>query len=275
MAHASPFVKARVTARLIFCPEVQMPRKKSNTYEEFVDKFRPKLTTDDCYTPPLVYDATRDWAVQEYRLQGREIVRPFYPGGDFEHYDYPVGCVVIDNPPFSILAKIKLFYVERGIDFFLFAPNLTALSSYSDGVNYVLTNANVIYENGADIKTSFVTSLGGDYIRTAPVLARAIDAAAKETAKQGKAELPLYCYPDCVISAVRINKIANKIDFRLAHKDCHFLRALASQKRAGKAIYGSGYLISELKAAELKAAGEVIVWALSDEERDIVKHLGV
>ena len=25
---------------------------KNETYEEFVDKFKPKLTTDDCYTPP-------------------------------------------------------------------------------------------------------------------------------------------------------------------------------------------------------------------------------
>ena len=25
---------------------------KSKTYEEFVEKFKPKLTTDDCYTPP-------------------------------------------------------------------------------------------------------------------------------------------------------------------------------------------------------------------------------
>lgn len=26
-------------------------------YEEFVEKFKPKLTTDDCYTPAKVYDA--------------------------------------------------------------------------------------------------------------------------------------------------------------------------------------------------------------------------
>ena len=25
----------------------------NESYEEFVDKFKPKLTTDDCYTPPL------------------------------------------------------------------------------------------------------------------------------------------------------------------------------------------------------------------------------
>ena len=27
--------------------------KKSIDYEDFVDKFKPKKTTDDCYTPPV------------------------------------------------------------------------------------------------------------------------------------------------------------------------------------------------------------------------------
>ena len=26
--------------------------KKNIDYEDFVDKFKPKKTTDDCYTPP-------------------------------------------------------------------------------------------------------------------------------------------------------------------------------------------------------------------------------
>ena len=34
---------------------------KSQSYDEFVDKFKPKLTTDDCYTPPLVYEAVLKW----------------------------------------------------------------------------------------------------------------------------------------------------------------------------------------------------------------------
>lgn len=29
---------------------------KSKTYDEFVEKFKPKLTTDDCYTPPMVIE---------------------------------------------------------------------------------------------------------------------------------------------------------------------------------------------------------------------------
>ena len=98
-------------------------------YEEFVEKFKPKLTTDDCYTPDLVYTAIKDWAVKEYNLEGREIVRPFYPGGDYEAYEYPDGCVVIDNPPFSISAKIKDFYTGRKIDYFLFAPHPPLLNS--------------------------------------------------------------------------------------------------------------------------------------------------
>jgi hypothetical protein len=51
-------------------------------YQAFVDKFKPKKTTDDCYTPPYIYDAVLKWATKEYQLQGRTVVRPFYPGGD-------------------------------------------------------------------------------------------------------------------------------------------------------------------------------------------------
>lgn len=91
---------------------------KGETYEEFVEKFKPKKTTDDCYTPPEIYETIRDWACKEYGIDPDKIVRPFYPGGDYEHYDYPDGCVVLDNPPFSILSKICEFYLERGIPFF-------------------------------------------------------------------------------------------------------------------------------------------------------------
>ena len=101
---------------------------KSKTYDEFVEKFKPKKTTDDCYTPPEVYEAVKNWAVKEYSLKSKEIVRPFYLGGDFENYDYPADCVVIDNPPFSILSKIVKWYIEKDVKFFLFAPQLTLFS---------------------------------------------------------------------------------------------------------------------------------------------------
>lgn len=87
---------------------------KSKTYEEFVEKFKPKKTTDDCMTPPEIYEVVKDWACGRYQIDPSVIERPFWPGGDYENYDYPVECVVIDNPPFSILSKICRFYLDRG-----------------------------------------------------------------------------------------------------------------------------------------------------------------
>lgn len=93
--------------------------KKFNDYEGFVDKFKPKKTTDDCYTPPAVYDAVLNYVRSTYGIaEDTPIVRPFYPGGDYEHYDYPEDCLVVDNPPFSIFSKIVDFYTKRGIRFF-------------------------------------------------------------------------------------------------------------------------------------------------------------
>ena len=90
-----------------------------NDYDGFVEKFKPKKTTDDCYTPPAVYDAVLQYVRETYHIADDvPIVRPFYPGGDYENYDYPEGCVVVDNPPFSIFAKILDFYQAREIRFF-------------------------------------------------------------------------------------------------------------------------------------------------------------
>ena len=97
------------------------------SYEEFVEKFKPKKTTDDCYTPPSVYAVIRDWACDEYNIDPAKIVRPFYPGGDYEHYDYPEDAVVLDNPPFSILSSICTFYLNRDIPFFFVCPQFDLL----------------------------------------------------------------------------------------------------------------------------------------------------
>ena len=51
---------------------------QNETYEEFVVKFKPKKTTDDCYTPEAVYAALLDYVRQRYGLgDDVPIVRPF------------------------------------------------------------------------------------------------------------------------------------------------------------------------------------------------------
>ncbi len=135
-----------------------MNKKTFFDYEGFVEKFKPKKTTDDCYTPPEVYEVIKDWVCNRYGINPEIIVRPFYPGGDFENFNYPEGCLVLDNPPFSILAKIKRFYLEKGIKFFLFAPSLTLFSSPDlvKRICHIGVGADIVYENGAVVKTSFV-----------------------------------------------------------------------------------------------------------------------
>ena len=136
--------------------------EKLNDYDGFVEKFKPKKTTDDCYTPPAVYDAVLQYVRETYHIADDvPIVRPFYPGGDYENYDYPEGCVVVDNPPFSIFAKILDFYQARSIRFFLFAPSLTILSTTSrrKGCTAILGDNRIVYHNKAEVNTSFATNM--------------------------------------------------------------------------------------------------------------------
>lgn len=130
--------------------------------DNFLTKFEPKKTTDECYTPSGVYEAIIDWIEKTDNsgiLKTHEIIRPFYPGGNYETEDY-TGKVVIDNPPFSIITKITRFYEERKIPYFLFAPALSLFNiAKGEAHNYIITNATVIYKNGAKVDTSFVSNI--------------------------------------------------------------------------------------------------------------------
>lgn len=93
-------------------------QEKFEDYEGFVEKFKSKKTTDDCMTPPEIYEVVKNYACARWNIEPAKVVRPFWPGGDYKNFDYSGGKVVIDNPPFSILAKICVTYLEAGIPFF-------------------------------------------------------------------------------------------------------------------------------------------------------------
>ena len=172
-------------------------------YDGFVEKFKPKKTTDDCYTPPEIYDAVKGWACERWGIDPGSCVRPFYPGGDFYRFEYPEGCTVLDNPPFSLLAKICRFYLREGVPFFMFAPSLTALSAIelARRMNHVITDCCITYANGAEVRTSFVTSYGLPTVyMTAPDLTELVNGVNERLVKAGKARLPKYEYPDHVLT---------------------------------------------------------------------------
>ena len=240
-------------------------------YAAFLEKFEAKRTTDDCFTPPEVFAAVHCWVNSEYGTHERRIVRPFHPGGDFVRFDYQPGDLVLDNPPFSILVKIRRFYDERGIDYFLFAPSLTLFSLKAPTM--LVVDETVEYANGAKVATSFITSLEPQTrIRTAPVLAQALRAA-----RPAKASLPKYTYPGNVRNAAQMLRISG-VDFHIPANECEFISKMDAQIDAGKGIFGGGLIMSdrkaaELKAAELKAVDESTEWRLSAREIAIIERL--
>ena len=148
-------------------------------------KVRRRVKTDEYYTPAPVYDAVRDYVLARYFPDGgfdpARIVRPFYPGGDYAAADYPPGCLVLDNPPFSCVTQIVRTYDARGIKFFLFCSSLGLLNVAQNlqTVTRIMTNAHIRYTNGLRVNTSFCTNLhdpelGMPYVRTDPALRQAI-----------------------------------------------------------------------------------------------------
>ena len=243
-------------------------------YLEFLDKFKAKKTTDDCYTPAVVYEAVAKWVENEYKVSRKDFVRPFYPGGDYKAEKYPKGCIVVDNPPFSILAEILNFYKDNGVRFFLFAPTLTLFSSSSSSSSSALPcGAAVVYENGASVNTSFLTNLEDRAIRfkSCPSLYQAVQAASDEYDKELHKELPKYSYPDYVVTAAFVARLSKYgIPFEVSVGQSCAISSLDSQRDTKKAIYGKGYLVSEKAAAEKAAATR---WTLSDRERAIIAKL--
>lgn len=267
-----------------------MTLPKSKTYEEFIEKFNPKLTTDDCYTPPLIYDTVRDWACREYGINPGSIVRPFWPGGDYERFDYPDGCTVLDNPPFSILSKICEWYLDRNIKFFLFAPSLTTLSGKNVcmRMNHIICDADIVYENGANVRTAFVTNLGDGetVLQTAPSLGKAVNDAVKEIRKETVKQVPKYTYPWHIVTAALLQRYSKYgVELKIRKSECARISKMDAQKDSGKTIFGGGLLLSDdaalrhekaAQAAAERAAAERAVahtWELSDREKEIIKKL--
>ena len=253
-------------------------KSDKSDYDAFVEKFKPKKTTDDCYTPPPVYEAVRAWALRHFPdWEGRPVVRPFFPGGDFEHYPYPEGCVVIDNPPFSCYSRIVRWYTARGIEFLLFAPGLTALVPGAD-VTYLLAGADITYANGAVVHTNFVTNHASDLrLDTVPDLRRAIDRAVKEAAREKKKPpVRRLRFSPHVLTAALCGSISDrKIELQVRKDQCRYIRHTGPDRTQ---LFGTGLLLSDgaRRAADeaRRAADEgVIHIPLSRQEQDIVDEL--
>ena len=251
----------------------------SKEYLDFLKKFDEPKTTDDCFTPPEIYEFVKNWVVKRYDLEDREIVRPFYPGGDYETFEYNGGAVVIDNPPFSLQSKIIDFYLENGIDFFLFANGLTIFSSKRNKpICAVIVNGTIEYENGAKVNTSFLTNLDSNSVITSAELNDGIRNTTRRISKAKK--MPKYKYPKNVVMVNDLKKIVNRgYDIEIPFSSSRFAARLDDQKKHKKTMFGGGILVSnrvaelvdEAKNAPIKEQAQE--WGLSEGELKIIRSL--
>lgn len=210
---------------------------------------------DEFYTKPEIYEAVKNYAVNEYSLQGREIVRPFWKGGDYKNFNYPIGGVVIDNQPFSKSAEIVDFYLEKGIDFFLFCQTqraLTLLKSERD-ITLIICSERVKYDNQEEkIGTSFITNLDKKYrVKTAVELSRKF-----REIQGGLVKVSAYKYPDNFVVGRMLERYArNGIDFSIEKEDCYTKNILTSTDGKKVNAFGGG-LVLHGKAVDKKKAAE-------------------
>ena len=258
-------------------------REEDEEYQAFLAKFQDAKTTDDCYTPPNIYEAVVSFVVKTYGVKEKDFVRPFYPNGDYQNENYPHDCVVVDNPPFSILAEIISFFEKNKIKYFLFAPTLTLFSSSSSSSSALPIAASVRYENGANVNTSFLTNLEPRNIRarSCPELYALMKKANEDNLRKQQKELPRYEYDKHVVTSTMVAQFSRYgIDFVVPRDESERIGGLDSQKKFGKGIFGSGFLISDrVKAEREKAEREKAErekaerWELSQKELEIIARL--
>ena len=226
----------------------------ADEYLQFLKKFELKKTTDDCYTPPAVYDTVADYVSGRWGIPRKNFVRPFFPGGDFENFDYKDGCVVMDNPPFSIFSKTVKFYTEHKIPFFIFGPHLTIFNALNDETTAILCCAKVIYDNGAIVATSFMTNLPSDNaVEVLPELKYRIESAQESTNnKKNKRKLS---FPSFVVNSARIGKYANYgIKVELKKNGCRRIKSFGNTD-----IFGGGLLLDKANAAAIERANAAAI----------------
>jgi len=265
-------------------------------YQEFVKKFEAKRTTDDCYTPDVVYDAVAEWVASEYNVSRANFVRPFYPGGDYQKERYKPTDIVVDNPPFSIMSEILKFYKANGIKFFLFGPHLTLFSNTSADFTCLPIGVPITYKNGANVNTSFVTNMEPEEIRfrSEPRLYAAVKAATMEYRKEISNKQADYAYDKHLFLTSHLCTMSLLgYDFKVTRDECELISKLHSQEGKDTAIFGHAYIVGEAayqrrmefekERAQLEAKKLIerakekeertTIWPMSDVEWNIIKGL--
>lgn len=127
------------------------------------------------------------------------------------------------------------------------------------------------------MKTSFVTSYGGDVVaQTQPELTQLVNVESARLRHEKVRELPKYEYPWNVLTAAMLQKYSKYgIDYKVHRGECERISVLDAQRNAGKAVFGGGLLLCSRAAAERAAAERAAahVWKLSPRELAVIEYI--
>ena len=176
----------------------------------------PKKTTDDCYTPPLVYEAVSEWVSSQYGLDKNKFFSPVLSRAETTKTKITPTRLLSIILRFRFCQKIVKWYISQNVRFScLLLPYQPPSHGFPTYAPRSLLAQISPYENGAVISTSFCTNLEPHEIRmkTAPSLyAAGQKKPTTRTASNQLKHYPKYCYPPQLITSAQIypfNKYGN------------------------------------------------------------------
>lgn len=219
--------------------------ESSKTKRQATFKATYKTSSDECYTPQGVYDIVLKYAHTLARFSDKNVLRPFYPNGDYQAENYK-GKIVVDNPPFSKMAEIVKFYVANNIKFLLFANHLT-LFNVARYATAIVVNAAVSYENKKRVATSFITNLCSPDIKV--IVEPSLRYEIKEYYKPSTTAKSTQLDPDIVTA----NKLGlENIKQRFIINASDIKGYVHNNPSNNKAIFGGGYQVKKRVINEIE-----------------------
>ena len=151
--------------------------------------------------------------------------------------------MVVDNPPFSILAEIIDYYLDNNIKFFLFAPGLMCFNYLAKNrkVCILPIHVDITYENGARVSTGFITNLENNAININSELYKLIKNCYEDKSQR---KINHSCDYICIGNC---NKLAKQgVDFKIKS-----FKELV-RKKDNHRIFGGGALLREYDREKFK-----------------------
>lgn len=246
--------------------------RKNDEYNDFIEKFKPEASTDECYTPKEVYDKVCDFVEEEYDVSRDNFVRPFYPGGDYQKFEYKDTDIVVDNPPFSIENKILDYYNSNNIKYFLFCDGLTVINRLTKNrkSSIIIVDCRITYENESNINTNFVTNLD----KKPKIKVR------KNFLKDDlSSETKTYKLPQEVITIKQLSQLSRSgYEMDIDADDFVHVNRLENCKH----VYGGNIILKSsiaksihniIKDIKAKKEKEAIIVEFNDKEKEILRRL--